>query len=200
MIFDNFTIYNDCEPAGVELPKIFVEEDILKSIDSKLTTQSSSYDLLKSLARNGLREKGITEKQDKQKYFDRTIQELETLEELGFTDYILLNWDILNFCHRNSIPTGAGRGCFVSGQSVKLHNGDIKNIEDVLIGDTVLDHNSIPQLVEMTLNYDVDEEVIIIQFENGSQVKCTQDHEFYTENRGWVKAFDLNEFDDIREI
>ena len=49
-------------------------------------------------------------------------------------------------------------------------------------------------------NYDVDEEVIIIQFENGSQVKCTQDHEFYTENRGWVKAVDLNEFDDIREI
>ena len=36
--------------------------------------------------------------------------ELDVLNELGFIDYILLNWDILNFCHENDIPTGPGRG------------------------------------------------------------------------------------------
>ena len=36
--------------------------------------------------------------------------ELEIFRELDFVDYVLLNWDILNFCHENSIPTGAGRG------------------------------------------------------------------------------------------
>jgi len=200
MNFKEFSIYDNCEPAGVELPKISVEESVLKSIDEYLDKNSSSFDLLKALSRNAIISKGINKKADKNKYYERAKQELDTFDELGFTDYILLNWDILNFCHQNKIPTGAGRGCFVSGQSVKLYNGDIKNIEDVSIGDTVLDHNSMPQLVEMTLNYDVDEEVIIIQFENGGQVKCTQDHEFYTENRGWVKAVDLNEFDDIREI
>ena len=36
--------------------------------------------------------------------------ELEIFRELDFVDYVLLNWDILNFCHENNIPTGAGRG------------------------------------------------------------------------------------------
>ena len=36
--------------------------------------------------------------------------ELSILQELGFIDYILLNWDILNYCHLNDIPTGPGRG------------------------------------------------------------------------------------------
>ena len=36
--------------------------------------------------------------------------ELSVLQDLGFVDYILLNWDVLNFCHENHIPTGPGRG------------------------------------------------------------------------------------------
>ena len=32
----------------------------------------------------------------------------ETASE--FVDYILLNWDIINFCHEHDIPTGPGRG------------------------------------------------------------------------------------------
>ena len=105
MNFSDFTAYDDCEPAGVELPQINVDIKTLKSIDENLTNQSSSFDLLKSIVRNGLRNKGITKREDRKKYYERAKQELETFEELGFTDYILLNWDILNFCHENSIPT-----------------------------------------------------------------------------------------------
>jgi DNA polymerase-3 subunit alpha len=36
--------------------------------------------------------------------------ELSIFKELDFVDYVLLNWDILNFCHENNIPTGPGRG------------------------------------------------------------------------------------------
>ena len=36
--------------------------------------------------------------------------ELDILEELGFIDYILLNWEVLNFCREENIPTGPGRG------------------------------------------------------------------------------------------
>ena len=36
--------------------------------------------------------------------------ELGTLQDLGFVDYILLNWDVINFCHENEIPVGRGRG------------------------------------------------------------------------------------------
>ena len=41
---------------------------------------------------------------------ERMTMELEILEELGFIDYILLNWEVLNFCKEKNIPTGPGRG------------------------------------------------------------------------------------------
>jgi len=107
-MFDDFTPYDDCEPAGVELPKTVVDAKKLEEIG--LSPNSSTKEILYELARKGLREKGITKHENKQAYFERTKQELETFEELGFTDYILLNWDVLNFCHEHDIPTGAGRG------------------------------------------------------------------------------------------
>ena len=58
----------------------------------------------------GLRDHGINKLKNKKVYYDRAKEELGILKELGFVDYILLNWDILNFCHENDIPTGPGRG------------------------------------------------------------------------------------------
>jgi DNA polymerase-3 subunit alpha len=43
-------------------------------------------------------------------YVKRARHELKILKELGFTDYVLLVWDVINYCHRNDIPTGLGRG------------------------------------------------------------------------------------------
>lgn len=107
-MFEDFKVYDDCEPAGVELPKTSVSEVVLSSIG--LGKGSSTKEIMYELARKGLRDKGITKYKNKDEYFKRTKQELETFEELGFTDYILLNWDVLNYCHENNIPTGAGRG------------------------------------------------------------------------------------------
>jgi DNA-directed DNA polymerase III PolC len=129
MNFKEFSIYDNCEPAGVELPKIFVEESVLKSIDLSLDQNSSSFDLLKALSRNALIAKGINKKADKNKYYERAKQELETFDELGFTDYILLNWDILNFCHQNKIPTGAGRGS--AAGSLILYLLGVTNIDPI---------------------------------------------------------------------
>ena len=56
------------------------------------------------------KEKGIDELPNKTEYYARTKEELSILKDLGFIDYILLNWDILNYCHDNNIPTGPGRG------------------------------------------------------------------------------------------
>jgi hypothetical protein len=39
-----------------------------------------------------------------------------------------------------------------------------------------------------------------IELENGESVKCTEDHEWFTTNRGWVKAKELTEEDDILEL
>lgn len=40
-------------------------------------------------------------------------------------------------------------------------------------------------------------ELIIQEGERTSVITCTPDHEFYTTNRGWVAASELNEYDDI---
>jgi DNA polymerase III subunit alpha len=109
-MFDNFQPYSEPENCGVILPKIKVSKEELSSIDDSLTEESSSYDILKALVKKGLREKGITSWHNRQQYYDRAKQELETFDELGFTDYVLLNWDILKFCHENDIPLGFARG------------------------------------------------------------------------------------------
>ena len=126
-MFEDFTIYDDCEPIGVELPKTLVSNKILKSIG--LVEDSSTKEIMYELTRKGLRDKGITKFSNKKEYFDRAKQELETFEELGFTDYILLNWDVLNFCHENKIPTGAGRGS--AAGSLVLYLLGVTNIDPI---------------------------------------------------------------------
>jgi intein/homing endonuclease len=51
-----------------------------------------------------------------------------------------------------------------------------------------------------TLEYDIDEEIIELYFDNGKKIICTLDHEILTKNRSWVKAAELNENDEICEI
>jgi DNA polymerase-3 subunit alpha len=126
-MFEDFTPYDDCEPAGVELPKTIVDPTKLEEIG--LGPDSSTKEILYELARKGLRDKGITKYENKKVYFDRAKQELETFEELGFTDYILLNWDVLNFCHDNNIPTGAGRGS--AAGSLVLYLLGVTNIDPI---------------------------------------------------------------------
>lgn len=127
MIFDDFTDYDDCEPAGVELPHTPVDEDVLKELG--LDSNSSNKEIMYELARKGLRDKGIVNYENKEEYFDRTKYELDILDELGFTDYILLNWDILNYCHKNNIPTGAGRGS--AAGSLVLYLLGVTNIDPI---------------------------------------------------------------------
>jgi len=126
-MFEDFSVYDDCEPLGVELPKTSVSEAVLNSIG--LDKESSTKEIMYELTRKGLRDKGITKYENKKEYFDRAKQELETFEELGFTDYILLNWDVLNFCHENNIPTGAGRGS--AAGSLVLYLLGVTNIDPI---------------------------------------------------------------------
>jgi DNA polymerase-3 subunit alpha len=103
-----FTEYKDCCPPGVRLPEIQIEQkyyDMLEA-DNKI----SNFDFLRKLCHKGVYDKGIDKFKNKKDYFDRAKSELKILEELGFIDYILLNWDIINFCHEKDIPTGPGRG------------------------------------------------------------------------------------------
>jgi DNA polymerase-3 subunit alpha len=109
-MISNFKTYDSCMPPGVRLPRIKIDQKHYKRLS--ISPKSSNFEFLRQLCWKGIKEKGIDQKEDneKQNYYARTKTELQTLESLGFTDYILLNWDILNHCHDNNIPTGPGRG------------------------------------------------------------------------------------------
>ena len=54
---------------------------------------------------------------DPSQYIDRMHYELDTLEELGFTSYMLIMWDIYRYAREEKILMGPGRGS-VSGSLV----------------------------------------------------------------------------------
>lgn len=90
---------------GVRLPKIEIPEHYYKSLSLEQNISNAKF--LKALCEKGLRQKG---KRNDRDYISRAKKELEIIEELSFTDYFLLIWDVINFCREKDIPTGAGRG------------------------------------------------------------------------------------------
>jgi len=114
-------------PPGVRLPEIEVERRVYYQLD--LDPKSSNYDLLRALCLRGVQQRGIDKLDNKKEYYDRVKMELSILKELGFIDYILLNWDVLNFCHENDIPTGPGRGS--AAGSLVLYLLRVTNVDPI---------------------------------------------------------------------
>lgn len=56
-------------------------------------------------ARLGLRIPNFSED-----YQERLDRELAVIHQMGFDDYFLIVWDVMDFAHRSKIVTGAGRG------------------------------------------------------------------------------------------
>ena len=107
-MIENFQKYQQPTLPGVKLPQIIIEQKYYDALG--IPNTSSNYQFLRKLCHKGVLQKGIDKKQNAQVYYDRIKTELGLFEELGFIDYVLLNWDILKYCHENEIPTGPGRG------------------------------------------------------------------------------------------
>ena len=76
------------------LPKFFEDLEKSKSYLSNLTFQK-------------LKEKQLDEDEE---YLDRYNRELEFINNSGFTDYFLILWDLIEWCKKENILTGLGRG------------------------------------------------------------------------------------------
>ena len=78
------------------------------------------------------------------------------------------------------------KNCFEAGTVVATEDGD-KFIEDIKVGDKVLTPVGFFPVLRtfkqeaLSGTYDI----------LGQKIRCTPDHEFYTANRGWIKAQDL---------
>lgn len=94
---------------GVRLPQFKIESKYKNAIGLK--DGGSNFDFLRALCVKGF--KDLSLKKDSPEYAqygERVKYELEIINELGFVDYMLLVWDVINFCKESDIPTGLGRG------------------------------------------------------------------------------------------
>ena len=128
---------------------------------------------------------------------ERIEREIKVIRDGDVIDYFLSLRDIVNWCRQNQILLGAGRGCFLPGQKVLLKDGNRKNIEEVSIGDSLQTYWSENNPVVNKFEYDCNEQIVELEFEGEKKIRCTKDHEFYTSNRGWVKADELTEEDNV---
>ena len=90
----------------IQLPEIEVTKDDLEKLG--LSPDIGHSDFLKELCR--IKFKEIIPKEKWEEYGKRVKFELDTLINLGFTDYVLLIKKIIDFCNKNDIYTGYGRG------------------------------------------------------------------------------------------
>jgi len=108
MSLSKYTGYKTPFPVGVKLPEIKIEKKYYEEVSCG--EGEDNYQFLRKLCFKRLQQKNIDKLDNAQVYYSRLKEELAIFQDLGFVDYILLNWDIINFCVENDIPTGAGRG------------------------------------------------------------------------------------------
>jgi DNA polymerase III subunit alpha len=126
----------DIEPLeipikGVRLPTYQPSERHKKELELESSADNMSF--LRALCAKGFKKlklkKGTKEYTE---YGERVKYELGIFDELGFVDYVLLVWDVINYCKENGIPTGLGRGS--AAGSLVLYLVGVTRIDPIKYG------------------------------------------------------------------
>jgi DNA polymerase-3 subunit alpha len=93
-------------------------------VDDKLKT-------IKDICRDGWKQKIVPyiPKDKLKEYQERLLHELDVLEKCDYLNYLLITWDILDWCKRNDILTGIGRGS--CGGSLVCYLMDITKLDPI---------------------------------------------------------------------
>lgn len=105
--FDSNFSKIDIPLHGVRLPDFKIEDRIKDSYG--LSSKASNYEFLLKVCRENFKKFDIPKEQHSE-YGKRVKSELSTIKELGFVDYILLVWTVINHCKETDIAVGLGRG------------------------------------------------------------------------------------------
>ncbi len=125
---------------------------------------------LRQLCRDGFASHGFTK--DSLEYIHRIKYELEVLQEAGLSSYFLVVKDIIDYMKKNNWYTSFGRGCLKNDTPIYLENGEIKNIENVNVGDNVYTQNGNLSKVVNKFKYPIENEQLL-------NIQC-----YYGDNRG----------------
>jgi intein/homing endonuclease len=90
----------------------------------------------------------------------------------------------------------AGGGCLVPGSKVRMFDNTLKNIEDIVEGDSVLTLNGGMEIENI---WTFEKKTYRIEFEDNTIIECSEDHRFFTGNveddplddNNWILARDL---------
>ena len=95
------------------------------------------------------------------------------------------------------------RACFVYGTEITLENDDVKNIEDIIVGDVVLTFNESSEKVEGKLVYEIltpiHSDLVTIELEDGTKITSTTDHPYYT-NDLQLKSYDSEKTNELYKL
>jgi DNA polymerase III alpha subunit len=191
----------DKTPKLPSLNKLIPQNKLEDLKSQGLSEDEISFNELVDLVMDGLESK---KKSEDEKYIDRALEELDVIKHLKLEKYFLTCAQSLNLI-RKKMLLGAGRGCFLPGTKVytpysknrKQKIEDFKNVKDEK---WVYTHDGSIQKVLKCWEYDINEEIIELEFEDGTLVSCTKDHKFLTKNRGWVTADDIKDDDEFEKV
>ncbi len=128
-----FSKYDYPKLGYIQIPKISIPAEDYTELS--LAANATSQDYLLALTERGFRDKlasGKIPRGQAQIYWDRAEFELNEINKLLFTDYILLVYHIIRFCKKNKILNGFARGS--AGGSCLLHFLGVVGVDPVKHG------------------------------------------------------------------
>ncbi|KRM91434.1 DNA polymerase III subunit alpha [Fructilactobacillus florum] len=119
---------------------------------------------LRRLCQAGLQKRLSNQQADNSKYQQRLDHELDVIERMGFSDYFLIVWDVINFAHQHHILTGPGRGS-AAGSLVSycLKITDVDPIKYDLLFERFLNEER-AQMPDIDLDIPDEQREIILQY------------------------------------
>lgn len=202
--FKEQNIFSDEEiNNAINATNIFLEFEDFYFDDKKIKlptlypdkTQEEKNKILKDILSKEIKNKFGTLSIPKE-YSDAIKQEWDVVEKTDMADYFILNYHII----KRGIELGGkitltSRGCFTK-DAIVLTENNLKNINNIKIGDKVLTEDGRFNKVLNTFEYDVEEDMVEFEYDKqGSSYNkykniCTLDHKILTKN-GWKQAKDL---------
>ena len=198
---DDIFTENVFAKMNFNLTKLLSKFEVLPLDTSPKTPHFENCEqILREKCIEGLKARGL---EGNQEYLERMEYELDNIVKAGFADYFVLLEDLCTWCWNNGVHTGTGRGCFLPNSRVLMSDGFYKYIQDVKIGDKVFSGEGNIRDVNDVYCYEVDEEVVELELNDGRIIKCTLDHEIKIMRNGnelWEKAINITEHDEIVEL
>ena len=169
----------------------------------KMTKEEKQIELMKIVRKRWDEVKNEIPEEKHGQYMKEIAKELDIIFKIDHADYFLLNYEIIKDSveNRGGMITFSGRGCAVSGVLIPTET-TLKTIENVKKGDKVISDDGKFHKVLETFKYDIDEELIQIVHEYGTNTHnpliYTTDHKILIHRNNynqWISAENLTNQD-----